>query len=99
MIQTINVYAIRHKPTGHYLPGSGRQGAIKPCDVEPADPTEEKPRLWNSSRQAHSALTHWLKGRFRTYHDEDGPYTVPVPMAAPRRREDMEVVPLELILR
>lgn len=89
-------YAIRHRPTGFYLPGSPR-GATRPVDAEPTSPIRAAPRLWDNSRNAHGALTHWLRGRLDEHADD--------PMARThdgtgfvRRREDFEVVKVDVRL-
>jgi hypothetical protein len=95
----IVAYAIRHKPTGHYLPGSHR-ASVKPSAIEPADPAEQMPRLWQAKRHAQSALTIWLRGIYKTTWDDacDNYETRIVEPPIPRRREDMEVVPVEMLV-
>lgn len=99
MHKAVSVYAIRHKPTGFYLPGSSRS-ALPPSMVEPVDPREQPPRVWAEERHAHSTLTIWLRGIHKAdYDDETGSvHTEIVAPPVPRRREDMEVVQVELLL-
>lgn len=102
----ISIYAIRHKPTGKYLPqpvGRNRRGG---SHVEPEDPDEQPPRFFTSLTTAKIVLSHWLKGkviaeRGNYYNPSDGSYdyyedfhTTPCP---DRKREDMEIVKFNLI--
>jgi len=95
-----SMWAIRHKPTNHYLPSpkghSGRGGSF----VDPVDPKETHPRLFPSERAAKAALTSWLKGKHEGEWEWDDMYkycvgytVVPVPN---RKREDMEIVEIVL---
>lgn len=94
----MRLYAIRHKPTGQYLPWPnerrrGRGGS----QVEPEAP--EKARLFRSARSASIALTAWLAGRVERLN-EHGEFTgdfrfIKVPS---RRREEMDIVEVELAL-
>jgi len=90
------VFAIRHKPTGGFLPEVGRSYTHS----EPS--TTRIPRLFNSKGGAKCALTWWLMGATTVqvkygsvYEDEICPSwdTVPKPH---RIGPDMEVVPLLL---
>jgi hypothetical protein len=56
----LTYYAIKHRPTGHYLPGSVR-GAMRPADEIPTPASKRAPRLWDNARNAQGALTHYLK--------------------------------------
>jgi hypothetical protein len=56
----LTYYAIKHRPTGHYLPGSVR-GAMRPADAVPTPVAMRAPRLWDNESNAHNALTHYLK--------------------------------------
>jgi hypothetical protein len=50
-------YAIRHKPTGDYLPANPRSGntTVNPSPYQP-------PRLFRHESKARCALNWWLKG-------------------------------------
>ena len=89
-------YAIRHKPTGLYLPRREARGATH------REPTAalQQARFWHRERDAKGFLTVWLQGKasMREYQDWQGDYDVeysvdPVPT---RKREEMEIVRLEL---
>lgn len=100
-----SMWAIRHKPTNHYLPSpkghSGRGGSF----VDPVDTEVTNPRLFPSERAAKAALTSWLKGMHEgewEWGDSEwggrykyciGYTIVPVPN---RKRQDMEIVEIVL---
>ena len=101
-----SMWAIRHKPSNHYLPSpkghSGRGGSF----VDPVDPDVTLPRLFPTERSAKAALTAWLKGKHEGDYDREynewtgksytvcvGYVVVPVPN---RKRQDMEVVEIVL---
>lgn len=85
-------YAIRHRISGFFLPerSAGRGYSY----TEPTDGAQ--PRLFTTLHAAKIALTYWLKGKATTYYD-DGGYVVDGFSSQPhRRREDMEIVAVEL---
>lgn len=64
-------WAIRHKPTGAYLPVHWNDR----CGYSRDEPTFDFPRLFKSKRAAQSALNRWLDGEWYTkteYEYEDG---------------------------
>lgn len=89
-------YAIRHKPTGFFLPvAKGRTGSR----VEPE--CNCCPRLFKEERHAKGYLTVWLQGifetgKFQTYEGEweEDLDIIPQPH---RKRENMEIIPMRLI--
>lgn len=94
------VYAIRHIPTGHYLPLSFSRGHRHSHD----EPTPDCiPRLFPTKQSARSALTQWSRGKWelRTFRESEGwehpSYDVqelevePVPS---RNVDEMEIVPM-----
>lgn len=93
--------AIRHKPTGFYLPEPlgrlGRGGS----HVEPT--ADQRPRLFPTKRGAVLALGAWLKGKvhhssgYDSFSQEhyESTHLEPVPS---RKREEMEIVEVELEL-
>lgn len=101
-------FAIRHIPTGFFLPepkgAMGRGGSW----TEPTDPNKEDPRLFRSERSANSALTQWLRGKHKAIMGwdiddcggaiaeyQEGVDVIPVPG---RKRDEMEIVPVYLTL-
>ena len=101
-----SMWAIRHKPTNHYLPSpkghSGRGGSF----VDPVDPKEIHPRLFMTQLAAKRALIAWLRGKHEGDYDREynewtgksytvcvGYVVVPVPS---RKAEDMEIVEIVL---
>lgn len=103
------LYAIRHKPTGHFLPEPkgrmGRGGSF----LEPVDCglDHDNPRLFKSELSAKRALTAWLQGKhepefgyecddgYNSYRVLEGMTIIPVDS---RRKSDMEIVSFRLIL-
>lgn len=93
-------WAIRHKPTGGYIPqlynSSGRGGTHSEPTSDPLQP----PRLFLSRVGAKLALVAWLKGKWERECRHDGLdywerlVVVPVP---DRKAEDMEIVELKLV--
>ncbi len=90
-------YVIRKKGTHKYLPDPPGRGKTW---VEPI--VGQPPRLFCSERAAKVALTWWLKGitTVARGRDYDGEYdetwtTEPEPH---RKAEDMEVVPITLVI-
>jgi len=101
------VYAIKHIPTGHYLPEptgrSGRGGS----HTEPVPADKERPRLFYSELSAKRALTAWLQGKhvadmgyeYDEYSGSNHAYqegVVVIPQAH-RIREDMRIMTLALV--
>ena len=73
---TLTFYAIRHKPTGFYLPEPGGRLGRGGSHVNPTDPTIQPPRIWHNRLGARNALSMWLKGKFVASRgqDYDGEY-------------------------
>lgn len=102
------LFAIRHKPTGHYLPDPDRIQWRK-SHVEPVDCSGEvNPRLFHTELSAKRALSAWLQGKWKAplEWESDGDYggngyyyrDIPAPHEAPHRvKEEMEVVALNLM--
>lgn len=96
----MQVWAIRQKSTGYYLPIlKGRAGGSW------LEPTPDcLPRLFTSERNAKLALRAWLEGHWKTVStmssyenfDYDDIELTIVPVQG-RSAEDMEVVPLNLV--
>lgn len=92
-------FAIRHKPSGGYLPAGRGRGF-----THDAPSTNDPPRLFRSRKGALQALRWWLKGCLyeRLVVDswsEDADRYGTIEQKAPeeeRRAEDMEVVLLRL---
>jgi hypothetical protein len=93
-------WAIKHRPSGHYLPQSDRtSGGF--THFEPQDPCVRPPRLFQKERSAMQALRWWLMGVTTVRHTGGGAWddysetwdTHPEP---DRKAEDMEIVLVEL---
>lgn len=105
VVAEIKLYAIRHNPTGGFIPRStGRQGRGG-SHLEPAAPENtghSRPRFFETARAARIFLSGWAKGKVVSASNYDsfiGEYwdsvnVVPVPG---RNAFDMEVV--EFVVR
>lgn len=92
------LFAIRHKPTGRYIPRppSGRKGGSW---AEPTPLDKQPPRFFHRERDAKGFLTAWLKGPVlaRQYQTFDGDYDVDIGpnikrAKEPRIKDEYEVV-------
>lgn len=100
------VYAIRHKPSGNFLPQTNSKHHHRKSGFtydEPVPATERLPRLFLKPGPAKCALTYWLSGEwreewYRSYLDgEDEPELVCKKVPG-RKAEDMEVTAVVLML-
>ncbi len=89
-------YAIKHIPTGGYLPSRERRGHTH---EEPK--TGCVPRLFPKRSSAHLALVAWLKGDWKESHSTDS-YTgewdmdVTIRPRPHRKAQEMIIVPIKL---
>lgn len=98
------LFAIRHKPSGGFLPGlpSGLRAGY--TSTEPT--THDVPRLFIDKGAANRALTWWLKGtiyvnRYQSTNPDSWGEVCEdwkEELIPERKREDMEVVPVLLKL-
>lgn len=98
-----NIFYIRHKPTGNFMPVMKGPSYWNPNDAY----SRQVPRTFLTKRSAIAALTQWLRGEHKPLRgwDQDGfespRYQVclgtEVVPNADRNREDMEIVEYELI--
>ncbi len=95
----VEYYAIRHRPSGYFLPAQGSWGFTR---TEPLHPSKAPPRLFIGKGRATQALDWWLRGESYEHRSEDDDMsgtqqvflkTIPRPN---RRREDMEIVVVTL---
>jgi protein involved in temperature-dependent protein secretion len=92
----MRAYAVRHKPSGLFIPrletGKRRGGS----HLEPSDKREA--RLFFNIISARAFLSNWLQGKFvNTYtSDESEPYLKAIKQPH-RKKEDMEIVAFELV--
>ncbi len=99
----MKVYAIRHKPSGRFMPYR-RNSRGASYDEPTADMAKgEMPRLFPTQDSARRTLVAWLQGIWKDeYYDTiDGPdYTGPAPTKQPdRKKDDMEIIILTLAIR
>lgn len=88
--------AIRHNPSGGFLPQMTSYGFTR-CNPSLTEP----PRLFTKPGAAKQALDRWLEGRWfeGMYNDETGQQDITIVPVAGRRREDMEIVEIEISSR
>ncbi len=109
---SIEKYAIKHKPTGRYLPEPrGRMGRGG-SHVEPVDVIQGQlatyPRMFPTKRGAQNYLSQWLRGKHHAeYEWEREEWSSPayrvdagtsIKHVPTRIREEMEVVTLVIEL-
>ncbi len=95
----LKAYAVRHKPSGLFIPrletGKRRGGS----HFEPSN--EREPRLFFNRISARAFLSNWLQGKAELHNctGYDGEYetyikVIPQPH---RKKEDMEIVEFDLV--
>lgn len=92
----IHYLAIRHKPSGGFLPSTRGYGFTR---EEPS--LTKPPRLFVRPSSATQALDYWLEGEhYEGSEDaESGALNIKVIPKPNRRREEMEIVEIELTPR
>lgn len=98
MSTEIQMFAIKHVPTGNYLPMGPRQNGRGGTLREP-EPVEWRnlPRFFDSPLSASKALKCWLRGKYGVSHEDYGTEWNGVITPVPSRiSEDMEIVPVTL---
>lgn len=87
--------AIRHIPTGGFLP------AVKGYGFTRTSPTlEDPPRLFSKRGPCNQALTRWLEGElFEGVDDDEGVLSLRLVRRPERSRAAMEIVEIELVVR
>ena len=108
----MKAWAIKHRPTGNWMPArmyrTARAGWSNwdPLEERPGyKPFDPHPRIFFTLQSARNALTAWLAGEWKRETGITDHYFDPEPFddllvsepANPRRREDMEIVDLEII--
>ncbi len=99
----IKMFAIRHNPTGFYLPETPRGRGYTHTTPQPPS-AKEPPRLLHNQTAAKLALGAWLKGvqwMRGGYDSYSGDYDESIDVAPPtveRKAEEMEIVPVVLTL-
>lgn len=98
-------WALRQKSTGFYIPAPTRGTGVR-AGISEFEPTGDgKPALYGSQASAKLALGQWLRGVQRQDYrivgagpDEDVRFQMRVTPVASRRADDMEVVPVKLMV-
>jgi len=79
----MKLYAIRHKPTGRYIPAPAKKDRAPASWLEPSN---ARPRFFYDRKSALVALASWLKGK------REGGIHGHLTLQSRRKREDMEIV-------
>jgi len=94
-------FAIRHRPTGRFLPALNSYGFTR-CEPSATDP----PRLFSRQSSASQALNWWLEGEVYEVIQEDldspGPersVSLRTFRRPNRKRDDMEIVCISLSIK
>ena len=101
------VFALRHKKSGRYMPPTMGRSARGWSWWEPTqyDPKPNRPRIFFTLRSAQNARSAWAQGAWKTEsggsQDIFGDYdewveTVPVDPSVPRQLDDLEIVEFTL---
>lgn len=92
----ITVFAIREKGTNRYMPEThGGYSFDNPVECG----SGLLPRMFPSSKSAHCSLTQWLRGKHDAGWDDGCMCFEGVTPVPGRKRENMEVVELEITLK
>ena len=91
------IFAVRHKPSGLFIPrlerGKRRGGSY----LEPSN--EREPRFFHNKLAARAFISNWCQGQFKTAYSQTEygkePYTDVVKVPS-RNKADMEIVAFEL---
>lgn len=84
-------FAIKHKPSGGFLPQMSSYGFTR-CEPSLIEP----PRLFPKMGPARQALDRWLKGEWYEKFASDEEISIEVVARPDRRAADMEIVEIEL---
>ena len=96
------LYAIRHTPTGHFLPAPYNRGRRNQTSIKAVASTVRPPRLFRRYQDAKNALRWYLRGKtfVRPRVDNDDGYLgyewVTEPIET-RHAEDFEIIEVDLI--
>lgn len=86
----MKVFAVRHKPSGLFIPrletGKRRGGSY----LEPS--TEREPRIFHSALAARAFIGAWLQGKFENHVDYEGEPSLLVKKQPHRKKHEMEIV-------
>lgn len=87
--------AIRHRPTGAFLPSVKGYGFTRTAPTH-----EEAPRLFTKIGPAKQALNYWLDGElFEGNVSDDNTLALRLVRKPERKAEDMEIVEIEMVVR
>lgn len=89
-------FAIRHKPSGGFLPQMASYGMTR---TEPS--LTEPPRLFTTKKGCEQSLRRWLEGEWYEglFNEETQQQDIKIVKRPDRRALDMEIVEIELSAR
>ena len=95
----MRVFAVRHKPSGLFIPRLERGHRRGSSHLEPSN--EREPRFFHNEFAARAFISNWLQGVFKnsshtTYEGEEEPY-LEIVKQPHRKKEEMEIVAFELV--
>jgi hypothetical protein len=97
------VFAIRHRPSGLFLPAANARGRVSQRGFTHREPSAGLPRLFLTELRAKAAMRCWLQGKWENdygkgdYYESPGELEGCSPRPCPDRKpEDMEVVKLRI---
>lgn len=105
----MNVYALRHKPTGKFMPVRMSRGSARGWSHwEPTDDKDvfdKSPRVFFTLKSAQNALVQYCLGVHRRDAGWDNHWEAPEysdvtfldAPKVPRKREDFEIITYELV--
>lgn len=90
-------FFIRHKPTGFYIPNSNGGKGLRDRKSSAVEPMPQKfARVFQTKHAATSFLNQWVKGIHSYKEDYFGEIDFKITPVASRKREDMEIVEIEI---
>lgn len=91
----MNIYAVRQKSTGLFIPrlptGKRRGGS----SLEPSN--EREPRFFHNKIAARAFISNWCQGIMKNHLDYEGEPDLIIIKQPHRNKDDMEIVKFELI--
>lgn len=89
-------FAIRHKPSGGFLPQMASYGFTRA-----APSVSDPPRLFTTKKGCEQSLRRWLEGEWYegAFDDELNQQQVRIVPVAGRKASDMEIVEVEISFR
>ena len=96
----MKAYAVRHKPSGLFIPRLEIGNLKGGSRLEPSN--DREPRLFFNKQSARCFLSTWLRGIFKLYDSVDwetgqSESRITIVPQLHRKKEDMEIVEFNLV--